>query len=64
MPARKDPPLTDDERARRIRELAEAAGTSDDPAAFDRALTRVVRGEAERPRNGGQVKPSSGQGRH
>ncbi len=46
MPAKKDPPLTDEERARRIRELAAEAGTSDDPATFERAFGKVVKGEA------------------
>lgn len=45
MPTKKDPPLTDEERARRIRKLAAEAETSDDPAAFERAFEKVVKVE-------------------
>ena len=42
MPAKKSPPLTDEERAKRIREAARLAEASENPEDFDRAFTRVV----------------------
>ena len=53
MPAKKEPALTDEERARRIRDLAAEAGTSNDPSTFDRAFAKVVRGQPENPSNHG-----------
>ena len=57
MPARKKEALSDDERARRIQELADEAGASNDPEAFDRAFEKVVmpeeglrRGLSEKPK--------------
>lgn len=59
MPAKKEPPLTDEERARRIRELAEQAGTSDDAKAFDRAFDAVVTPEENGLRRGPGEKPKA-----
>jgi hypothetical protein len=42
MPAKKTT-ITDEERAARIRQAAHEAGTSDDPAAFERAFAAVVK---------------------
>jgi len=41
MPAKKRI-LTDEERRKRIREMAREIGTSDDPADFERAFDKVV----------------------
>jgi len=41
MPAKKTT-LTDEERAKRIRETAEKIGASDDPAEFERAFKRIA----------------------
>jgi hypothetical protein len=41
MPAKKSK-LTDEERAKRIRETAREIGTDNDPAAFERAFGKVV----------------------
>jgi hypothetical protein len=41
MPAKKQP-LTDAERAKRIREAASEHGTDNDPASFERAFKMVV----------------------
>lgn len=57
MPAKKDPPLTDEERSRRIRELADEAGTSDDPEAFNRAFEKVVTPDQNGVRTGTVEKP-------
>jgi hypothetical protein len=42
MPAKKET-MTDEERAKRIRQTAQEAETSNDPAAFDRAFAKVVK---------------------
>ena len=42
MPAKKTT-LTDEERARRIREIAREIGTDEDPKSFDRAFSQVVK---------------------
>jgi hypothetical protein len=41
MPAKKEP-LTDAERAKRIRETAREVGTDNDPASFDRAFAKEI----------------------
>lgn len=46
MPAKKET-ITDEERAKRIRETARDIGTSNDPASFERAVAKVVRPSAE-----------------
>jgi hypothetical protein len=43
MPAKKSAPLTDVERAKRIREAARELETSNDPKDFERAFGKVVR---------------------
>lgn len=48
MPAKKTH-LTDEERAKRIREAAEKAEASNDPEVFDRVFTGVV----SKPASGG-----------
>lgn len=47
MPPKKDPPLADEERARRILELAAEASTSDDPEAFDRTFAKMMQSGQE-----------------
>jgi len=47
MPTKKSS-LSDAERAKRIREAAREAGTSNDPASFDRAFEKVIGGEKKR----------------
>jgi hypothetical protein len=42
MPA-KQTTMTDEERAKRLRETARKLGTDDSPEAFDRAFKKVVR---------------------
>lgn len=49
MPAKKTK-LTGAERAKRIRETAREAETSNDPADFERALTSVAKG-AQKPKD-------------
>jgi hypothetical protein len=43
--------LTDEERAKRIRETAKEIGTSNDPEDFERAFRRVVHSEAPPPQS-------------
>lgn len=43
MPAKKDPPLSDEERAKRIREASEALGADESPEAFEKAFKGVMR---------------------
>ncbi len=57
MPAKKSEALTDEERARRIRDLATESGTSDDPAAFERAFKKVVKPERHGVKTGSTEKP-------
>jgi hypothetical protein len=59
MPAKKDPSLTDEERARRIRELAEQAGTGNDAEAFDRTFGAVLTPEQNGLRRGPGEKRST-----
>ena len=43
MPKKKEPPLTDEERAKRIRETAREVAASDSKREFERAFKKVVR---------------------
>ncbi len=47
MPAKKDPPLSDEERAKRIREASEALEADESPEAFERAFTTVLKKKKE-----------------
>lgn len=42
MPRKKDPPLTDEERAKRIRETAREVEASDSKREFERAFKKIV----------------------
>jgi hypothetical protein len=54
MPAKKTS-VTDAERAKRIRDAAREAETSNDPASFERALAAVAKGiKKERARDRGR----------
>jgi hypothetical protein len=55
MPQKKTT-LTDADRAKRMRALAREAGTSNDPASFDRAFDRVVRPAQAMKAEGGERK--------
>ncbi len=55
MPAKKDQ-ITDEERAKRIREKAREIGTSNDAAAFNRAFEKVVKPASEPPKPQNQKK--------
>ena len=56
MPAKKQH-LTEEERAKRLRELAREIGTSNSPEDFERAFKKVVTQAASRPRR--NEKPTS-----
>lgn len=48
MPKKSTPPLTDEERAKRIRETAREVEASDSKREFERAFKKVVRPAQER----------------
>jgi hypothetical protein len=49
VPSKKDKPVTDEDRSKRIREAARDHETSNDPASFERAFAAVARG-AQKPK--------------
>jgi hypothetical protein len=53
MPAKKEP-ITEAERAKRIRETAREAETSNDPSDFERAFSSVAKGTRQKrePKSG------------
>lgn len=53
MPEKKSQVLSDDERAKRIRETAREHGTDNDPASFERAFAAVARG-SRKPKTPGK----------
>lgn len=55
MPAKKEPPLTDAERAKRMRELARETGADNDPATLDQALRKIAERRPE-PAKAGDAK--------
>lgn len=48
MPRKKDPPLTDEERAKRIRETANEVEASDSKRELERAFKKIVRPAQEK----------------
>ena len=58
MPAKEDQPLTVEERPRRVPERVSEAGTSDESAAFDRALEKAVTPEQNGLRTETAEKPA------
>ncbi len=45
MPRKSEPPLTDEERAKRIRETAREIEASDSKREFERAFKKIVKAE-------------------
>jgi hypothetical protein len=48
--------ISDEERARRIREIANQVGVDNDPASFERAFVAVAKGMRKRDREDGSPK--------
>jgi hypothetical protein len=51
MPRKKDPPLTDEERAKRIRETAREVDAGDSKREFEHAFKRVFPQSSRKPGN-------------
>jgi hypothetical protein len=56
MPAKKHT-ISDEERARRIRDLARKAETDQSPRAFERAFKKVVSSKRSTPKSGSRDAP-------
>lgn len=49
LPRKSTPPLTDEERAKRIRETAREIGVAENSKDFERAIKNIVKGKSHLP---------------